>query len=203
MKEFWANCNPASTNYDNLQEPLARGEILVGWDHVARLVQAPKDNPDDWVMVPAPIGPKGLGYMLIVAGMSIPKGGDKANASKIIKALSTSAAQVELLKQNAFFPVVKADLPADLPAPVKLEAQAVFAQAASPKAILALPPIGLGARDGEMSQVFKDCFSEICLNNGDPKTVVNKYAATIESILNAAQVPCWAPDPAAAVCQVG
>lgn len=203
MQEFWANCNPASTNYDNLQEPLARGEILVGWDHVARLVAAPKDKPDDWLMVPAPIGPKGLGYMLVVAGMAIPKGADKANAKKVIKALSAPKAQVEVLKQNAFFPVVKAELPSDLPAPVKLEAQAVAAQMNSPKALLALPPVGLGTKDGELSQVFKDCFKEICLNKGDPKTVVTKYAATITAILTAAKVPCWAPDPAATVCQVG
>lgn len=203
MQEFWANCNPASTNYDNLQEPLARGEILVGWDHVARLVAAPKDKPDDWLMVPAPIGPKGLGYMLVVAGMAIPKGADKANAKKVIKALSAPKAQVEVLKQNAFFPVVKAELPSDLPAPVKLEAQAVAAQMNSPKALLALPPVGLGTKDGELSQVFKDCFKEICLNKGDPKTVVTKYAATISAILAAAKVPCWAPDPAATVCQVG
>jgi len=203
MQEFWAQCNPASTNYDNLQEPLARGEILVGWDHVARLVEAPKEKPEDWIMVPAPTGPMGLGYMLIVGGLAVPKGGDKALAAKVIKALSAPAAQIELLKQNAFFPVVKADLPDDLPAPVKLEAQAVAAQADSPKALLSLPPIGLGAKDGEMSQVFKDCFNEICLQGNAPKTVVPKYAATIATILEAAQVPCWSPDPAAAVCKVG
>ncbi|HSO70908.1 MAG TPA: ABC transporter substrate-binding protein [Arachnia sp.] len=203
MKEFWAQCNPASTNYDNLQEPLARGEILVGWDHVARLVEAPKAKPEEWIMVPAPTGPKGLGYMLIIGGLAVPKGGDKAAATKIIKALSAPDAQIELLRQNAFFPVVKADLPDDLPAPVKLEAEAVAAQANSPQALLSLPPIGLGEKDGEMSQVFKDCFNEICLQGGDPKTVVTKYAATISTILEAAQVPCWAPDPAAEVCKVG
>lgn len=203
MAEFWKNCNPASTNYDYMQEPLARGEVLVAWDHVARLVNAPKEKPEDWIMVPSPIGPKGLGYMLIVAGMGVPKGGDKAKAAKVIKALSDPKAQIELLRQNAFFPVVKADLPSDLPAPVRLEAEAVAKQAASPKALLALPPLGLGAKDGELSQVFKDMFREICLQNGDPKAVVGKYVTNVKTIMDAVKVPCWAPDPAAEVCQVG
>ncbi len=203
MKDFWAVCNPASTNYDNLQEPMARGEVLVGWDHVARLVQAPKDKPDDWLMVPAPIGPKGLGYMLVVAGMGIPKGGDVATAAKAIRALLQPKVQIEVLRQNAFFPVVKADLPSDLSAPVKMEAEAVAKQTASPKALVALPPVGLGTKDGELAQVFKDCFREICLKNGDPKTVLGKYASTVASILDATKVPCWAPDPAMSQCRVG
>jgi multiple sugar transport system substrate-binding protein len=58
MKDLWANTNTASTNYDFMQEPLERGEVLIAWDHVARLVNAPKDKPDDWLMVPAPKGPK-------------------------------------------------------------------------------------------------------------------------------------------------
>lgn len=204
MKEFWSVCNPASTNFDYMQEPLARGEVLVGWDHVARLVGAPKDNPSDWIMVPSPIGPKGLGYMLIVAGLAIPKGGDKAKATKIIKALLEPETQIEVLRQNAFFPVAKADLPADLPEPIKLEAQAVAKQAANQKAIPALPPVGLGAKDGEMSQQFKDCFREICLQNGDPAQVVQTYGAKIQALLDATQAPCWDPDPAGSgTCKVG
>ncbi|MFP5415380.1 MAG: ABC transporter substrate-binding protein [Actinomycetes bacterium] len=203
MRDFWSNCNPASTNYEYMQEPLARGEVLVGWDHVARLVSAPQDNPDDWIMVPSPIGPKGLGYMLIVAGMAIPRGGDREEAAKVIKALSAPAAQVEVLRQNAFFPVVETELPSDLPAPIKLEADAVAKQAASPQALLALPPVGLGAKDGEFGQVFKDVFREICLQGGDPQSVVTRYAANMQAVLDAAPVPCWAPDPPAPVCQVG
>lgn len=203
MKEFWANCNPASTNYDYLQEPLARGEVQVGWDHVARLVQAPANNPDEWTMVPSPIGPKGLGYMLIVAGIGIPKGGDQDAAKKIIEGLSKSDAQIELLRQNAFFPVVKADLPKDLPAPISLEADAIKKQAENPEAILALPPLGLGEHDGEFSQIFKDMFREICLENGNPRTVINKYASNVDKMLTDSKVPCWSPDPEADVCKVG
>ncbi len=204
MQELWANTNAASTNYDFMQEPLASGEVLVAWDHVARLVGAPKDKPEDWVMVPSPKGPKGLGYMMVVGGLAVPKGGDKAAATKVIKALLDPKTQIEVLKQNAFFPVVKATLPTDLPAPIKLEATAVAAQQNAAGAIVALPPTGLGAKDGELSQLFKDCFAEICLNNKSPETVIPAMATKIQAILDAVKVPCWAPDPAGSgTCTVG
>jgi multiple sugar transport system substrate-binding protein len=195
MKELWANMNPASTNYDNLQEPMARGEVMVGWDHVARLIDAPKAKPDEWVMVPAPKGPKGLGYMLVAAGYGVPKGADKAKAAGVIKALSKPEAQVEVLRQNGFFPVVEASLPSDLPPAVTLESKAVTATQESSDAILSLPPVGLGAKDGEVSQVFKDCFTQICKEGGDPAKVIPAQAKTLQAILDEAKVGCWAPDP--------
>jgi multiple sugar transport system substrate-binding protein len=195
MQELWANMNPASTNYDNLQEPLARGEILVGWDHVARLVDAPKAKPEDWVMLPAPSGPKGLGYMLIVAGFAVPKGADLEQATKVITALTKPAAQGETLKQNAFFPVVSGDFTSGLPAPIALEAGAVTAQQGAGKALVALPPVGLGAKDGEVSQVFKDCFAQICKEGKSPAAVLGAQAKVLQGILDTAKVPCWAPDP--------
>ncbi|MFP5367135.1 MAG: extracellular solute-binding protein, partial [Actinomycetes bacterium] len=51
MRDLWANTNPASANYDFMQEPLGNGEVLVAWDHVARLINAVQDKPDDWLMV--------------------------------------------------------------------------------------------------------------------------------------------------------
>ena len=61
MRNLWQNMNPASTNYDFMQEPLARGEVLVAWDHVARLVGAVGDKPDEWTMVAGTFGPQGSG----------------------------------------------------------------------------------------------------------------------------------------------
>ena len=63
--------------------------------------------------------------------------------------------------------------------------------------------MGLGAKDGEFGQVFKDVFREICLQDGDPQTVVSRYATNLQSVLDAAPVPCWAPDPAGSPCKVG
>ncbi|MGI8716835.1 MAG: extracellular solute-binding protein [Lapillicoccus sp.] len=206
MRELWGAMNPASTNYDFMQEPLARGEVMVAWDHVARLVGAVGDKPDEWQMVPAPTGPKGLGYMLVVAGLGILKGApDKDRAIEVIRKLSTPEAQIDTLRSNAFFPVVKADPPSDLPAGAQLEAKAVAAQQNAAKAVLALPPVGLGAKDGEVGQLFKNCFQQICLSNADIKSTLTAQGQQLETILAGLKVPCWAPDPMTPgqVCKVG
>jgi multiple sugar transport system substrate-binding protein len=203
MKELWAVTAPASTNYDFMQEPLARGEVLVAWDHVARLVSAPKDNPDDWIMVPAPRGPKGLGYMLVVAGMAIPRGAPEAEKAKeIIKALTTDEAQIDVLRENAFFPVVDVTPPETLPPAIRLEAAAVQAQQNADDAVISLPPVGLGAKDGEVSQIFKNCFKEICIDGRPVQQVLDAQAQQLNAILDELKVGCWQPDPAGQTCRV-
>ena len=196
MRDLWQNMNPASTNYDTMQEPLANGEVLVAWDHVARLVGAPASKPNDWLMVPAPRGPKGRGYMLIVAGVAMPKGGrERDRTEQVIRGLAKPTMQIETLRSNAFFSVVQTELPADLSGAIALEAGAVRLQQRSPGAILALPPVGLGAKDGEVSQIFKNCFVEICLNGSPVQSVLDRQATKLNTILKALDVPCWAPDP--------
>jgi multiple sugar transport system substrate-binding protein len=203
LQQLWAQSAPASTNYEFMQEPLQRGEVLVAWDHVARLVGAPGDKPDDWVMVPAPRGPKGLGYLLVAAGVGIPRGGPDADRAKeVIKALTMAEVQQEVLRQNAFFPVVKGDLPSGLPPAISLEAAAVQAQQNADGAILSLPPVGLGAKDGEVSQVFKNCFQQICLNRKPVQQVLDAQARQLNAILAEVKVACWKPDPAGTPCKV-
>jgi multiple sugar transport system substrate-binding protein len=203
LQQLWAQSAPASTNYEFMQEPLQRGEVLVAWDHVARLVGAPGDKPDDWVMVPAPSGPKGLGYLLVAAGVGIPRGTPDADRAKeVIKALTTPEVQQEVLRQNAFFPVIKGDLPSGLPPAVSLEAAAVQAQQNASGAILSLPPVGLGAKDGEVSQIFKNCFQQICLNRKPVQQVLDAQARQLNTILDEVKVACWKPDPAGTPCKV-
>lgn len=203
MAQLWAATAPASTNYDYMQEPLARGEVLVAWDHVARLVGATKEKPDDWLMVPAPRGPKGRGYMLVLAGTALPKGGiERDAAEQVIRGLADPATAVETLRQNAFFPVTSVKLPADLAGGIAGEAAAVTAQAASKDAILALPPVGLGTRDQQVAQVFRDSFRAICLDRRPVRPVLDEQAGRLSALLAQAKVPCWSPDPAAPVCAV-
>ena len=196
MRDLWDNMVPASTSFDAMQEPLARGEVLVAWDHVARLVGAPASKPDDWLMVPAPRGPKGRGYMLIVAGLALPKGGmERERAEQVVRSLMEPATQIETLRSNAFFPVIQTELPTNLAGAIALEAAAVRRQQRSTGALLALPPVGVGAKDGEVSQIFKNCFQEICLNNSPVQSVLDQQATQLNTILKALAVPCWAPDP--------
>lgn len=196
MRELWRNMTPASTNYEFMQEPLASGEVLVAWDHVARLPQALAAKPDDFVVVPAPRGPKGRGYMLVVAGLAIPTGSPvRQQAEAVIRALAGDQAQIETLRANAFFPVTDTPIPDDLPPAVALQARAVQAQQNHPTAIVSLPPVGLGERDGEVSQLFKNCFKSICLDGAPIQPTLDSAANQLNAILGSLGIPCWAPDP--------
>lgn len=203
LQQMWAVTAPASTQFEYMQEPLARGEVLVAWDHVARLAGATADRPDDWLMVPAPRGPKGRGYMLIIGGLALPTGGlERPAAEEAIRGIVSAGTQAETLRRNTFFPVTSAPLPTDLPGGVALEAEAVRLQAASEDAILALPPVGLGSRDQQVAQVFRDGFREICLNGQPVRPVLDAQAGRLSALLAEAKVPCWKPDPPAPVCTV-
>jgi multiple sugar transport system substrate-binding protein len=206
LRELWAATEPASTNFDFMQEPLATGQVTMAWDHVARLVNAPRDEPDAWVMAPAPKGPKGRGFMAVLLGLAIPKGApDQDRTKELIKALSEPRTQLEVLRQNAFFPTVDVEIPTDLPPAVRLEADAVRAQAESPDSLVALPPVGLGQRDGEMSKIFRDSFTAIVLQNQDIRSTLDAQAGNMQALLDEASASCWPPDKGTRgqTCRVG
>src|SRR5436309_288710 len=94
LKDLWQYVNPQSLQIDFMQESLLSGQIWVGFDHVARLVEAFKLKPNDFIGVPAPKGPKGLYYMSVLAGLGIPKSSpNKAAAEAFIDYMTTPDVQ--------------------------------------------------------------------------------------------------------------
>jgi multiple sugar transport system substrate-binding protein len=107
-----------------------------------------------------------------------------------------------VLLQNAFFPVTNAQVPTDLPGAVSLEATAVKAQQQAANAIVSLPPVGVGARDQEVGQVFKNAFKGVCLDGKPIQGVLDTQAGQLNAILDELKVACWRPDPAGTPCRV-
>src|SRR5947208_16027179 len=94
FKDLWAVANPQSTNYEFMQEPLLAEEVWIAWDHTARLINAAKERPNDFVLVPSPAGPKGRGFMPVLAGFAIPKGApNRAGAEQLCEYLTQRAPQ--------------------------------------------------------------------------------------------------------------
>jgi len=92
---------------------------------------------------------------------------------------------------------------ADLPEGVAIEAAAVEAQAASPDALPALLPVGLGDRGGEINEIYRNAFSRIVLNGEDIQTVLDDEGAALQSLLDETGAPCWPPDaPSEGACQL-
>lgn len=196
FKETWQYVNPQSTNYDFMQEPLLAEEVWIGFDHVARLINAAKEKPNDFVLVPAPAGPKGRGFMPVLAGMAIPKGApNRAGAEAVIDYLTQPRQQSATAAQLAFFPVTNAPIPADLNPGIKLESEAVQKQAASKDALVSLLPVGLGAKGGDFNNVFLETFQRIVLKNEEIQGVLDAKAKDLQAVMDETKAPCWAPDP--------
>jgi multiple sugar transport system substrate-binding protein len=204
LKELWQHVSPNSTSYDFMQEPLLAGEVLIAFDHIARLKDALVAKPNDFVTFPAPAGPKGRGYMPVVAGLAIPKGApNRAAAVAVIEHLSKPETQLITAAEVGFFPVVKAELPATLAPGVKLIAGAVAATSAAKDALPSLLPIGLGAKGGEFNKVYMDAFQRIVLRGEPIKDVLVSQAKVLDGLMQETKAPCWAPDkPSAGPCPV-
>jgi multiple sugar transport system substrate-binding protein len=204
MKELWAVSSPNSTNYNFMQEPLLAGEVWVAWDHIARVKEALTAQPDQFVTFPAPAGPKGRGYMPVVAGLAIPKDTpNRAGAVAVIEHMTKPEIQLATAAEVGFFPVVKADLPPNLAPGIKLLAGAVAATQGSKDALVSLLPVGLGAKGGEFNKVYVDTFQRIVLRNEPVKAVLESQAKVLEGLMKETNAPCWAPDkPSQGACPV-
>ncbi len=194
--DLWPYVNPQSINYRFMQEPLLAGEVLVAFDHTARLLNAFNEKPDDFVAFPAPAGPKGLGFMPVVVGLGIPKTApNPKNAAALIDYLTRPGVQEQILRELGFFPVVGGVKTARLPKGVAIELGAVTAQANAPNALPALLPVGLGARGGEINQIFRNAFDRVVINGEAAGKVLAEEAANLQKLMNETGAACWAPDP--------
>lgn len=204
MKDLWRYTNPQSTSYGFMQEPLLSEEVWVAWDHVARLKNAVDTKPKDFVVFPAPAGPKGRGFMPVLAGVAIIKGvPNRADATALIQHLTKPEIQAEVLKASGFFPVVAGNLPSDVSEGVRLLAGGIEKQTSSRDALVSLLPVGLGAKGGEFNKVYTDTFTRIVLRNEEITAVLKAQAANMAALFQLTGAPCWRPDPASdGPCQV-
>jgi len=202
--DLWPYVHPQSITYEFMQEPLLAGEVLVAFDHTARLINAFNEKPEEFVGFPAPTGPAGLGFMPVVVGLGIPYTAPNPDgAEALLKYMLLPETQARVLQDLAFFPVVGGAATTNLSAGVAIEAAAVAAQANSPDALPALLPVGLGTRGGEINEIFRNAFTRIVLNGEDIQTVLDQEGASLQTLLDETGAPCWPPDaPSEGACQL-
>jgi len=201
---LWKSVNPNSTSYNFMQEPLLSGDVWIGFDHIARVLDALRQKPDEFVAFPAPSGPKGRGYMPVLAGLAVVKGAPEMNgAMALIDYLDQPERQILTARSVGFFPVVKANLPPDLEPGLRLGANAIEKMQSAKDALPALLPIGLGQRGGEFDKVFMDTFQLVVLRGQKPRAVLDREAETLRRLMTETDAPCWQPDPPhTGACQV-
>ncbi len=195
FKELWKFAHRGSLVYSTMAEPLLAGDVWIGWDHTARLTKIFEEKPNEFVAFPAPIGPKGRGFIAVISGLSIP--GNQAHtkdAELLIDYLTEPVIQIRMLSETGFFPVVASGEKKAIPEHLRELSAAVNAQAESRNAVPTLLPIGLSVHGGDYNLLFMLTFSEIILEHKDITAVLNENAAELQNIIDAAQAKCWLPD---------
>jgi len=203
---LWKYVHPQSLAYNFMQDPLLNGEVLVAWDHVARLTNAFKSRPGDFVAFPAPSGPKGRAYIPVLAGLAIPKTAPNPKGAKqLIKWLTGISPQARTLATVGFFPVNGKKLSKRLGTGLLSMANAVKRQQRAKDALSSLLPVGLGTQGGNFNRIFIDTFTRAVVHGENIRAVLNDEGAKLQAVLNAAQAPCWKPDPPSGkgTCKVG
>jgi multiple sugar transport system substrate-binding protein len=196
MRADWQNVHPQSLTYGFMQDPLLSEEVLLAWEHVARLRNALLTRPDAFVVFPAPIGPKGLAYMPVLAGLAIPKSApNQAGAKALIRWLLSVSTQAKTLSAVGFYPVVAGRLSKRISAGLRAQSNAIKIMQSSPKALPALLPIGLGPEGGNFNTIFRDTFTRTVIRNEGIPAVLTEQGAKLQAIMDKTGAPCWKPDP--------
>lgn len=193
LRELFKYVHPACTTWDNMDQPLLRGEVMVAWDHTARIKQAVVERPNDFVVVPVPRGPMGRGYIIVLVGLSIPKGADMNEPLKVIDFLTSPKAQTAILQNVGFFPVVQ-EATGQIPeGGLKILAQGVVNQSSAADSIVCFIP-GLGAKGGEFNETYRQAFTRIVFNKEDPAKVIGELGERIRQFFKEVGAPLPEPD---------
>ena len=199
FRELWPYVNKHSLAYSRMDEPLLSDDVWLAWDHTARIIDAFKQRPNDFVALPAPTGPRGRGFMVVLAGLAIPKGfEDRRTSQGLMEYLTRPEVQLTTLQNVGFFPVVSLNRIKKLPAHIDRLNEAVIRQATSNDAIPTMLPFGLGRKDSEFNTAYMATFSQIVLRGRDAGPVLTKEADVLRHIISETKVRCWPPDESSA-----
>jgi multiple sugar transport system substrate-binding protein len=203
LSALWKSVNPNSTGYNFMAQPLLSGEVWIGFDHIARVLDALRQKPDEFVAFPAPSGPRGRGYMPVLAGLAVLRTSrDTESAMALIDYLMRPETQIATARGVGFLPVVAMQSAGDLDPALRMGAAVLARMETSPDALPVLPPAGLGQRDGEFDKVFTDTFQLIVLRGQSPSVVLEREAETLRHLLIETGTPCWPSDaPSIDACQ--
>ena len=202
--DLWPNVNPESINYDTMGTQLLSGEVMVTWDHVARLKPAFDKSPDKFVAFPSPSGPAGLGYMPVVAGLGIPATTPNPDGAKtLVKFMLSPETQAKVMSDLGFYPVISNVDTKNLPVGVAAVYAAVQAQSNAKNAVASLLPVGLGAKGGDINQIYRNAFNRIVNEKQDIDKVLKEEGDNLQKLMTDTGAACWAPDPVSkGPCQV-
>ena len=189
LKRLRPYMHPSSSVWESMDEPLLKEEVLVAWDHTARVKNAIVEKLEDFAIVPVPRGPKGRGYITVAVGLAIPVNApQKDDAIKLIDHLTKPDTQVKILENVGFFPTVKEAEGAIPVGPLKILATGVLAQSGAADSVMVMIP-SLGEKGGEFSATYRDVFTKIVIENADIGTTITAGADKLRTLFEEIGVP--------------
>jgi multiple sugar transport system substrate-binding protein len=198
LRALWEVTHAESVRYDNMSDALVKEQVWIAFDHAARLFPALNQRPQDFVVLPAPTGPKGRGFFYVLAGLSVPSNTpDKAASLKLIEHLTSPETQAITFRETGFFPVVsnvKSDLLSASQRAVQVGAMAALGQAFTSRALVSPIPVMLGAQGGKFNDVYRNAFKRIAIGGEPAQKVLDELQPELNGILREANVPCWGLD---------
>lgn len=184
LRELWQYVTPSSLILNRMDEALLNREVWVAWDHTARLLEAFKKQPDEFVAFPAPVGPSGRGFISVLAGLGVPKGSSNAGADELIEFLTKPSVQVETMESVGFLPVVEISRNAKLSKGLAALVHATLEQVSSPDAILSSVPLRAADAGKSFDLVYAVAFSRIVLRKLDTQLVLERQEQKLREIEN-------------------
>ena len=189
LRELWKHCHPESTTWSAMADPLLREDVWLAWDHTARIIAAVKASPDKFTVVPVPRGPAGRGYIVVLAGLAVPKGApNQEDAWKLVDFLTSSPVQAKIAENVGFFPVIAEAAPVIVEPGVKRVAEGVATQLATPDGIAVfIPP--LGGKAGAFIAIYREAFERIVLKGEDIASVLAELEPKLKAIFEELGMP--------------
>ena len=181
--------HPQSLTYGFMQVPLLSEEVLLAWDHVARLKTALDQRPDYLIAFPVPKVPKARPYMPVIVGMAIPK--NAPNAAGARRSCSTCCESAPrrrcchrgILPGRPWQPVQEHLTRA-------ARGSGRSAQAAEGEGRRSgVAPGRIGAEGGNFNKIYIDTFTRIVRNGENIQTVLNEQGALLQQIFDRPEPP--------------
>jgi multiple sugar transport system substrate-binding protein len=172
FRGLWQYATPTSLILNRMDAALLNGDAWVAWDHTARLLDAFKQKPDEFVAFPVPAGPRGRGFISILAGLGLPKGCSLAEPSRLIDYLTSPRAQALTMESVGFLPVVDIGGLTTVSSGLTALARASLDQLGSPDAVLSSLPVLDADAGRRFNLAYMVAFSRIVLRGADPVEVL-------------------------------
>lgn len=189
LRELWKYCHPESTTWSAMADPLLRGDVWIAWDHTARIMSAVREKPNTFTVAPVPRGPAGRGYIVVLAGLAIPKNApNQEEAWKLIEYLSRPQVQAKIAENVGFFPVVTEATPAITDPGVKKISEGVATQLGTvDRIVVFIPP--LGGKAGDFVAIYRGAFERIVLKGEDISVVISELEPGLKAIFAELKIP--------------